>query len=204
MYKHVHTRLNDLRTRLYHGLYIPCTYHVHTCIYICRNDIHVSTCLCFSIIVYTMSVSCFTIGLYIHCTYMVQTCLYTFIPDGQDSRCRLKGTSLMMMAAGARAGGPAAVENDHVIVEDTRNSSHRDSLSGCWECWRAWDFRVSTGTLTGNSKRSKSWWLCIYMNATKWDIQCHPLCRTSANRVPIMAIIGSGYYYDAIIANNRD
>ncbi len=42
MYKHVHTRLKDVRTRLYHGLYIPCTYHVHTCIYICRN---VHTCM---------------------------------------------------------------------------------------------------------------------------------------------------------------
>ena len=39
MYKHVtvHTRLNDVRTRSYHYLYIPCTYHVHTCIYIYRN-----------------------------------------------------------------------------------------------------------------------------------------------------------------------
>jgi hypothetical protein len=42
MYKHVHTRLNDVRTRLYHYLYVPCTYHVHTCIYIYRN---VHTCM---------------------------------------------------------------------------------------------------------------------------------------------------------------
>ncbi len=49
--------------------------------------IHVCTYLCFSIIVYTMSVSRCTLALYIHCTYMVQTCLYTFMPGGQDSRC---------------------------------------------------------------------------------------------------------------------
>ncbi len=38
MYTHVHTRLNDVHTRLYYGLYMPCTCHVHTCIYICRNE----------------------------------------------------------------------------------------------------------------------------------------------------------------------
>ncbi len=37
MHKHEHTRLNDVRTRLNHCLYIPCTYHVHSCIYMCRN-----------------------------------------------------------------------------------------------------------------------------------------------------------------------
>jgi hypothetical protein len=35
---------------------------------------------CFSIIVYTMSVSRCTLALSKHCTYMVQTCLYTFMP----------------------------------------------------------------------------------------------------------------------------
>ena len=49
--------------------------------------IHVCTCLCFSIIVYTMSVSRCTLALSEHGTYMVQTCLYTFMPGGQDSRC---------------------------------------------------------------------------------------------------------------------
>ncbi len=29
-----------------------------------------------------------TTALYIHGTYMIQTCLYTFMPGGQDSRCR--------------------------------------------------------------------------------------------------------------------
>ena len=48
--------------------------------------IHVCTCLCFSNIVHTMSVSCCTIAWYVHGTYMVQTCLYTFMPGGQDSR----------------------------------------------------------------------------------------------------------------------
>jgi hypothetical protein len=76
MYVHVHTT--------------TCTYHVHT-MYIhvytfTEMYIHVCTCLCFSIIVYTMSVSRCTLALYIHCTYMVQTCLYTFMPGGQDSR----------------------------------------------------------------------------------------------------------------------
>ncbi len=42
MYKHVRTRLKDVRTRLYHYLYVPCTYHVHTCIYAYRN---VHTCM---------------------------------------------------------------------------------------------------------------------------------------------------------------
>jgi hypothetical protein len=77
MYVHVHTT--------------TCTYHVHT-MYIhvytfTEMYIHVCTCLCFSIIVYTMSVSRCTLALSKHCTYMVQTCLYTFMPGGQDSRC---------------------------------------------------------------------------------------------------------------------
>jgi hypothetical protein len=46
----------------------------------------VCACLCFSIFVYTISVSCCTIELYIDCTYMVRTCLYMFMPCGQDSR----------------------------------------------------------------------------------------------------------------------
>ena len=70
-----------------------CTYHVRTMyIRVCtfaEMYIRVCTCLWFSLLVYTMSVSCCTIALYIHCTYMVQTCLYTFMPGGQDSRCSL-------------------------------------------------------------------------------------------------------------------
>ena len=79
MYVHVHTT--------------TCMYHVHT-MYIHVYTFtemyihwHVCTCLCFSIIVYTMSVSRCTLALSKHCTYMVQTCLYTFMPGGQDSRC---------------------------------------------------------------------------------------------------------------------
>ena len=67
-----------------HTMYVPCTYmyiHFKICLY------HVCTCLCFSIMVCTMSVNWRTIALYIHCTYMVQTCMYTFMPGGQDSRC---------------------------------------------------------------------------------------------------------------------
>ncbi len=76
MYIHVYTK--------------ECTYHVHT-MYIrvytfAEMYIHVGTCLCFSNIVDTMSVSCCTIAWYVHGTYMVQTCLYTFMPGGQDSR----------------------------------------------------------------------------------------------------------------------
>jgi hypothetical protein len=61
-----------------------CTYHVHT-MYIrvytfAEVYIHVCTCLCFSNIVHTMSVSCSCFTAYhVHGTYMVQTCLYKFI-----------------------------------------------------------------------------------------------------------------------------
>ena len=41
-YRRVHTCLNDVHTRLQFPLYIPCTYHVHTCSLICKL---VCTCL---------------------------------------------------------------------------------------------------------------------------------------------------------------
>ncbi len=44
MYKHGHTRLNNVHTRLFHYLYVPCTYYVHTCIYIHRN-VHPLACM---------------------------------------------------------------------------------------------------------------------------------------------------------------
>ena len=52
LYIHVHTRLNNVHTRLYLFMYVPCTYMfilfqnciymVHTCVYISRN---IYTCL---------------------------------------------------------------------------------------------------------------------------------------------------------------
>jgi hypothetical protein len=73
-----------------HVYTLECTYHVcsmYISVYTFSEMYkHVCTCLCFSIIVCTMSVDWHTIALYIHCTYMVQTCMYTFMPGGQDSR----------------------------------------------------------------------------------------------------------------------
>ncbi len=89
MYKHVHTRLNDIRKRLYHCLYIPCTYHVHTCIYICSNvhtcmSRYTAACLCFSIMIVLSA----AVTVLQHCTYTVHTwfrhvCTRLY----QDSRC---------------------------------------------------------------------------------------------------------------------
>ena len=36
-----------------------------------------------------MSVSRCQQALYIGCIYILETCMYTFIPCGQDSRCRI-------------------------------------------------------------------------------------------------------------------
>ncbi len=73
MYQHVHTRLNDVRTRLYHCLYIPCTYHVHTCIYICRNAY---TCMYISLF--------FNNCIYHVCQLLYYSIVHTLYKHGTD------------------------------------------------------------------------------------------------------------------------
>ncbi len=73
MYKHVQTRLNDVRTRSYLYLYVPCTYHVHTCIYIYRN---VHTCM----YMFMFSNNC----IYHVCQPLYTSIVYTLYIHGSD------------------------------------------------------------------------------------------------------------------------
>ena len=91
--KHVQNCMNmyvHVWTMYIHVYTSECTYHVRTMyIRVCtfaEMYIRVCTCLWFSLLVYTMSVSRCQQALYIGCIYIRETCMYTFIPCGQDSR----------------------------------------------------------------------------------------------------------------------
>jgi hypothetical protein len=105
-----------------------CTYHVHTMyIHVCTFTemyIHVCTCLCFSIIVYAMSVSRCTLALYIHCTYMVQTCLYTFY--ARWSGFQMLGSGANFIGSASHCGACNGLPQ--IVIVTTSLPRDRDSF----------------------------------------------------------------------------